>query len=232
MDSSTQKQQKKDMLYGSISILVLLIIVMSMGRRLIYFILGSTTMNGTFILIAELFYWFSLLFIWFYALKIEKQNLLIWLETRYGFWMHIRIILSIFGIIFLIAIPVMIPLNYFHLIKESAKATELRTILQANRPLLFFAALTAGVTEEFIFRGYLLPRFEFIFSNSYAAIILSSVPFGLLHLGYGTLSQVVGPLIIGLVLGYYYWKFRNIAIVIICHFLWDFISLSLTIKPH
>ena len=232
MDASTQKQLKKDMLYGSISILVLLIIVMSMGRRLIYYILGSTTMNGTFIFIAELFYWFSLLFIWFYALKIEKQNLLIWPETHYDIWMHAKYILAIFGTIFIIAIPVMIPLNYFHLIKESARATELRTILQANRPLLFFAALTAGITEEFIFRGYLLPRFVVFFKNPYIAIIVSSVLFGLLHLGYGTLSQVVGPLIIGLVLGYYYWKFRNIAIVIIAHFLWDFISLSLTIKPH
>ena len=195
-------------------------------------LLGTTTMNGTFIFIAELLYWLTLLFVWLYSSNIEKQNLLIWQEKQYGFWMHIKSILAIFGMIILIALPILAVLNHFHLVQESRRAVELRTLLQANRPLLLFACLTAGVTEEFIFRGYLLPRFEVFFKNPHIAIILSSVLFGLMHLGYGTISQVVGPLIIGLVLGYYYWRYCNIAIPIICHFLWDFMSLSLTIKPH
>ena len=232
MDAIHQQKQKKAMLYGIISIVVLLIIIMTLGRRFIFLLIGTTTMNGTFIFIGELLYWFSLLFIWLYSIKIEKQNLLIWPETQYGIGMHLKSILAIFCSIFLIAIPVMIPLNYFHLVKESTKAMELKTILQANRPLLLFAALTAGVTEEFIVRGYLLPRLEVFFKNPYIAIIVSSVLFGLLHIGYGTVSQVVGPLIIGLVLGYYYWRYRNIAIAIICHFLWDFMSLSLPMKLH
>ncbi|MGK4568498.1 CPBP family glutamic-type intramembrane protease [Flavobacterium sp. 3HN19-14] len=33
------------------------------------------------------------------------------------------------------------------------------------------------------------------------------------------------PFIIGTVFAVYYWKFRNIKILMICHFLWDFILL-------
>lgn len=232
MDAPSQRQQQKDMLYGSISILMLLVIIMTTGRRAIYWMMGNTKLNGTFIIISESFYWLALLFVWVYSTKIEKQKLLIWQEKQYGLWMHIKSILAILGSIIAIAIPVFIVINLLHLGKASTRGNELRAILQANRPLLLFIALSAGITEEFIFRGYLLPRFEILFKNSYIAIIVSSVLFGLLHLGYGTIGQVVGPFIIGLVLSVYYWKYRNIAIPIISHFLWDFVSFSLTMKPH
>jgi len=232
MDAPSQRQQQKDMLYGSISILMLLVIIMTTGRRAIYWMMGTTKLNGTFIIISESFYWLALLFVWVYSTKIEKQKLLIWQEKQYGLWMHIKSILAILGSIIAIAIPVFIVINLLHLGKASTRGNELRAILQANRPLLLFIALSAGITEEFIFRGYLLPRFEILFKNSYIAIIVSSVLFGLLHLGYGTIGQVVGPFIIGLVLSVYYWKYRNIAIPIISHFLWDFVSFSLTMKPH
>ena len=232
MDAVNEQKQKKAMLYGIISLLVLLQIYMCVLKRIICFLIGTTKLNGTFIFFQETFFWFLLLFIWLYSLKIEKQSLLIWPETQYGIGMHLKSILAIFAMIIVIAYPVTLVLEHFHLVKESTKVMELKTILQANRPLLLFAALTAGVTEEFIVRGYLLPRLEVFFKNPYIAIIVSSVLFGLLHIGYGTVSQVVGPLIIGLVLGYYYWRYRNIAIAIICHFLWDFMSLSLPIKPH
>ena len=232
MDAPSQKQQQKDMLYGSISILMLLVIIMISGRRVISWMVGTTKLNGTFIFLHEIFYWLVLLFVWFYSTKIEKQKLLIWQEKQYGFWMHIKSILAILGSIIAIAIPVFVILNLFHLGKASTRGNELRAILQANRPLLLFIALSAGITEEFIFRGYLLPRFEILFKNSYIAIIVSSILFGLLHLGYRTIGQVVGPFIIGLVLSVYYWKYRNIAIPIISHFLWDFVSFSLTMKPH
>jgi membrane protease YdiL (CAAX protease family) len=35
-------------------------------------------------------------------------------------------------------------------------------VLKKNRLLLVFTCLTAGITEEIIFRGYLLPRLEIL----------------------------------------------------------------------
>lgn len=95
---------------------------------------------------------------------------------------------------------------------------------------MVFTALTAGVTEEFIFRGYLQPRLTVIFKNPYAAIILSSLLFGLLHFKYGTLANVIGPIFIGLIFSLYYWKYRNLTVLILCHFLWDLISLLILIN--
>ncbi len=111
--------------------------------------------------------------------------------------------------------------------KQSKTLNGIAIILRANMPLLIFTALTAGVVEELIMRGYIQPRLEIIFKNPYAAIIVSSLLFGLLHYKYGTIANVIGPVFIGFVFAIYYWKFRNIKVIIICHFLWDVASLLL-----
>ena len=97
--------------------------------------------------------------------------------------------------------------------------------MKNNYPLLIFTCLTAGITEELVFRGYLMPRLQLFFKNNYASIVISSLLFGLMHVGYGTIFQVVGSMMIGLVFAIHYQKFRNIKILIFCHFFWDFMSL-------
>lgn len=202
------------------------------GRRFFTSTLGLTRLSNISILLSEFFFWLILLLLSIYANKIEKNKFLIWQETHYNVWMHIKAIFAIFAITIALEVPVLLVLKALHLLKESSKIDEMKTVLQANKQLLLFAALTAGVTEEFIFRGYLLPRFQIIFKNPYIAIALSSILFGLLHFSYGTIVNMVGPMILGTVYGYFYWKYRNIAIPIICHFLWDFILMSINIKPH
>jgi membrane protease YdiL (CAAX protease family) len=104
---------------------------------------------------------------------------------------------------------------------ESEKIKELTIIFKSNSWLLLFTCLTAGITEELIFRGFLMPRLELLLKNRNLAIALSSILFGALHFGYGTLLQVIGPICIGFALAIHYYKYRNIKIVIICHFVWD-----------
>jgi hypothetical protein len=91
--------------------------------------------------------------------------------------------------------------------------------------LLLFTCLTAGITEELIFRGYLLPRLEILFKNKWAAIIISALLFGLAHGGYGDLSKMLVPFIIGFIFAFYYTRYRSLTVLIICHFLIDFNSL-------
>jgi membrane protease YdiL (CAAX protease family) len=52
--------------------------------------------------------------------------------------------------------------------------------------LLLF--LTAGFTEEFFFRGFLLTRLELIFGSRWLALVASSLCFGLYHLPYAYLN--------------------------------------------
>jgi membrane protease YdiL (CAAX protease family) len=51
-------------------------------------------------------------------------------------------------------------------------------VLKKIRLLLVFTCLTAGITEEIIFRGYLLPRLE-ILKNKNLSVIISSLFFDL-----------------------------------------------------
>lgn len=220
------------MYVGMFSLLALLFCFLFFGKKVVVAALGITKLSCTSILISEICFWLILFLLSVYAKKIEKQNLLIWPETHYGFGMHLKSIFGIFGAIIVISIPIVLALSFFHLVKESNKINEMKTILQSNKQLLLFAAFTAGVTEEFMFRGYLLPRLELVFKSPFIAIALSSIFFGLLHFSYGTIFNMVGPMILGGVFGYFYWKYRNIAIPIICHFLWDYVLMSVNVKPH
>ncbi len=232
MDTDLKLPQKKAMYIGISSLLALLFCFLFFGKKIVVAALGITRLSSTSILISEISFWLILFLLSIYTKKVEKQNLLIWPETQYGFVMHLKSIFGIFGAIIIISIPVVFTLSYFHLVKESNKINEMKTILQANKQLLLFAAFTAGVTEELMFRGYLLPRLELIFKSPYIAIAISSILFGLLHFSYGTIFNMVGPMILGGVFGFFYWKYRNIAIPIICHFLWDFVLMSINVKPH
>jgi membrane protease YdiL (CAAX protease family) len=57
--------------------------------------------------------------------------------------------------------------------------------------VLLFAAVGAPITEELFFRGYLTGRI---------GIVASSAVFGLMHLAYGSVVEIVGAFVIGLVL--------------------------------
>jgi membrane protease YdiL (CAAX protease family) len=102
-------------------------------------------------------------------------------------------------------------------------------ILRENHWLIFLTALTAGIVEELTFRGYLLPRMVSIFKSPAMGIIVSSVIFGLIHFGYGTVMQLVGPFFIGFILALYYYKYRNIKVIIFVHVVWDVMAIYLKI---
>ncbi|GGF12930.1 CPBP family intramembrane glutamic endopeptidase [Flavobacterium limi] len=165
--------------------------------------------------------WISLLLLFLYSFKIEKQPFLLWKETEYPFSSFVKILFITFLKLFVAVYIVGLLIILFKITGESAALNKILTLFKKNYVLLFFTCLTAGITEELIFRGYLLPRLEAILKNKNLAIILSSIVFGFLHIGYGTLLNVIGPIVIGFVFAIQYEKYRNIKILIICHFLWD-----------
>jgi hypothetical protein len=84
-------------------------------------------------------------------------------------------------------------------------------------------SLTAGVCEEFLFRGYLLRQFQRWFGSVRVAVVVSTLVFGSLHLyeGTGTAVQIAG-------LGAFYAVIAvrrgNLRHVMIAHFLQDAIT--------
>ena len=170
--------------------------------------------------------WICLLLVLLYANQIENQKFLLWNENQLSVFEYVK---SFFKIIASMIIGALLIRLLLYLlggnIEENPKLKEIVAVLKTNYPLLIFTCLTAGITEELVFRGYLMPRLQLFFKNNYASIVISSLLFGLMHIGYGTIFQILEPMMIGLVFAIHYQKFRNIKILIFCHFFWDLMSL-------
>jgi membrane protease YdiL (CAAX protease family) len=181
------------------------------------------------IFISRLIFWLLLLATWAYATKLEGQKLIPWKEKDYNFWFYPLSIIGMFFLMIFSAAILGLIVKMLHLETDSMALKRMVKIFKNNYALLLFTAITAGITEEILFRGYIQPRLEMRFKNPYLAIVVSSILFGLLHYTYGTVINVLGPIFISLVFAVHYWKFKNLKILIFSHFLWDFILLEIAI---
>jgi len=182
--------------------------------------------------VSRLLYWFCLGLILLYITKVEKQHLLLWQEKKYSVMVYVLSVIAVIAAIFIGIVLFQLLVMLVKGKEQSATMAQLIALLKTNMPLLFFTVITAGVTEEFIFRGYIQPRLQLLFKSPFLAIFISSLLFGLMHYKYGTIMQVAGPFVIGLVFSIYYWKFRNIKVIIFCHALWDLLAIFSLIYRH
>jgi membrane protease YdiL (CAAX protease family) len=84
----------------------------------------------------------------------------------------------------------------------------------------------AAVSEETFFRGLLqmeLARWQ----GQPLAIVVTAALFGLAHLAYGNILQILIPFLLGGMLAVLMMKTRNIAAPIAAHFVFNFIQLAL-----
>jgi membrane protease YdiL (CAAX protease family) len=82
-----------------------------------------------------------------------------------------------------------------------------------KKALIVFSAMTV---EEFFFRGWLQRR---------VGLILSTILFAIAHAGYGQPFLLVGVTIVSLVIGYTFYRTRNLWPCIIAHGVFDAIQL-------
>ena len=215
-------------LVGILLTLLIVFVLSTTGGAAIVHLFGFHQRGAAYYFAGRFLYWLFLLLVWLYATKVERQPLLIWKEQRFDFIRYVRdiilVALAILGCMLVASLLIMIVL---HKKESSAPMTEMIGVFRNNPLLMVFTVLTAGVTEELIFRGYLLPRMDLLMKNRYAAMLISSVFFGLAHYRYGTVKNVVGAFVIGLVLAIYYEKYRNIKVTMIFHCLWDLAVLSI-----
>ncbi len=88
--------------------------------------------------------------------------------------------------------------------------------------LLLLSALTAGVTEEILFRGYAIERLIELTRRPWISALTSLAVFVLTHLAGWSLAHVVGVVLpLGAILtALYVWR-RNLVFVIIARILVD-----------
>lgn len=230
MHPSLKSENQSKIIIGIVGILLVLFIISLIGSGPVLNLLQLQKINEPTYFVSRLLNWFCVLLLWLYAIKVEKQRLLIWREKQYKFLGYLISIVAIFSILVAGGIIIQTLLSLTGANARSEKLFEIVDLLKNNKFLLVFTALTAGVVEELIFRGYMLPRLVNLVKSPFLAIAISSILFGLLHYRYGTIFNVVGPVFIGAVFATYYWKYRNLKVLIFCHFVWDLVSLVLLLK--
>jgi uncharacterized protein len=85
--------------------------------------------------------------------------------------------------------------------------------------LLFFltAAVAAPLFEEYLFRGFLMPSLMRYFSAG-QAIVVSGFIFAAAHL---SLSELMPLAVLGIILGYVYYRTGNLRASMLLHSLWN-----------
>lgn len=206
---------------------VLLFLCMLYSQYFITKITGEKNITNTGFYLSRFFIWGVLILIFMYSKFIEKKPFLLWKERKYSFKFSVIAIISVY---FIAIASAGISNTIVHSItheKLSEKLLFINSFFKNSYLLLIFTCITAGITEELLMRGYLQPRISKITHQPWLGIFLSSFIFGILHSSYGTIGQIVGPLIMGIVFSLFYYKHRSILLLIIVHFLIDFISLNI-----
>lgn len=94
-----------------------------------------------------------------------------------------------------------------------------------QRLFWFFAIpITAGVTEELIWRGYAITRMEAQGRKRWPAILLSALSFALIH---GTPVHWAITFVVGIIAGYYYTRERKLVPLIATHVVMDLWSFGI-----
>lgn len=176
--------------------------------------------------VSRFLFWVVVLLLWIYARKIELKPLLPWKGKKRKFSFYLLSVIGVMLVTYggLIIIGVLfyilnIPLNLDKLIA-------LKEVLCGYPILMIMSCITAGFTEEIIFRGYLLTRFSKLFNSKVIGVILSAFLFSLAHTGYHSWVEYVSTFMMGIVFAIHYSKYKNITVLIIAHFLFDFISFA------
>ena len=153
-----------------------------------------------------------------------------WRDTQFLKW---RLRYVLYGI--LIIVPLFIGLNvlfillsFLHLPPGLPVQAEYVEHFRAVWEILLITA-SAGIGEEIVFRGYLL-RGLLLFMPAWAAVLLESALFALMHTEWGLgWGSIIGDFVIGITLSLIAMRTKNLTQSITTHFAWDATQLLLSL---
>ncbi len=112
-----------------------------------------------------------------------------WMETLGAaavFWLAAMLVLTAVGLL----------LQHAHLASPQKTIAKLAPENAAELALWLALSLSAGIAEEFVFRGYMLRQFARVSCSFWAGVLVSSLLFGFAH-GYEGLSGMLAITIFG-----------------------------------
>ncbi len=100
------------------------------------------------------------------------------------------------------------------IIKTNYLISDLSTfnLLMLSIVMIFFV----GLVEEIIFRSILQNRLQIALGNL-SGLIITSILFGLMHTGYGSMGEVLYASFVGIFVGYLFYKTRSLPLVAMIH---------------
>lgn len=123
------------------------------------------------------------------------------------------------GILLSLSVPVL-TLIASHIIPSSPLGNISSVTESVSVVIIFLGVLTAGITEEILFRAYPIERIIELTGNKWLALAISVIAFVLPHMAGWNLTHIIGVVLpLSLILsGIYIWK-RNIIFNMIIHIL-------------
>ncbi|HTD97904.1 MAG TPA: CPBP family intramembrane glutamic endopeptidase [Mucilaginibacter sp.] len=207
-----------------------LIIIAGIAIAILFYpVVGTLVLNKKMdpvfrIFISRLIIWATLPLVYRYAVKVEQRDFLLWKETTRRTYFYIAAVAVLFLLIFGAQIIASVP-RYLGFHDNVVVLKYWNDMLRHHLFLFVFTCFTAGVTEELLIRGYVLPRLSLLFKSGYQPVIISSLLFSLLHIGYRNLGECIFTFVFGIICAVCYQKYRNIKLLMLFHFLYDLIIL-------
>ncbi len=111
---------------------------------------------------------------------------------------------------------------------EKNSFSEILPVTNKEKRIWNYVSLTAGVTEEIIYRGFLIFALTYLFPNFsvWLIIIFSSSLFGLAHTYQGFKTGVLRTTIFGVIFSILYIGIGSILLLVVLHVLIDYVAKS------
>jgi membrane protease YdiL (CAAX protease family) len=203
------------------SLMVLGIILPFLLSPFLSMVFMSASQSFTYRFVCSRFLiWAVLGLMFLYARQAEMQKFFLWTDKQYKISFYIKSIIVLYLLIIACGIIAYIPYR-LGLHEKNIMMHKMQQVMRQHPVLLVFTTLTAGISEEFIFRGYMISRLSLFFSNKYLPIVISALLFASIHLGYNSIGELIFTFLFSLIFGYHYQKYRNIKVLVTVHFLWD-----------
>ncbi len=171
-------------------------------------------------LVSRFIIWATLGLMFLYARYGEVQKFLLWEEEKYDWKFYVGWIIGLYALCFFSQIISAIP-YLMGLREKSPNMVRMQHLMKSYPTLGMFTALTAGITEELFFRGYVMSRLALFFKNMHVQVLISAALFCAIHIGYHHWGEIIFTFLLGLIFGYHYQRYRNIKVLMVVHFIVD-----------
>jgi membrane protease YdiL (CAAX protease family) len=164
--------------------------------------------------------WVSLGLLFFYSRYAEVQRFLLWDEEEHSLGFYLKWVILLFLLCYVAQVASHIP-YWFGLHEKRTVSLKLDQMMKQYPAFGFFTAATAGITEELFFRGYVMGRLALFFRNKHYVVLISAALFCGVHLSYHYWGETIYTFLLGLIFGYHYYRYHNIKVLVIMHFIVD-----------